>query len=75
VFPRIRAQKFLYLPERCCHDIADGLVVSAAAMLIMLATAAINPRLLLNDYPKPIQAQVPPRTPAEKKQGAYAVSR
>jgi hypothetical protein len=45
----------------------DGLILSAVAFLIMLASAAVNPRIWLQDYPKPIQALVPPKTEDEKR--------
>ena len=35
---------------------------------LLLAVIRANPRLMLQDYPKDIQAAVPPKTPAEKRQ-------
>lgn len=45
----------------------DGLILSGIAFLIMLASMAVNPRIWLQDYPKPIQALVPPKTAQEKR--------
>ncbi len=48
-----------------------GLTASLALSLILLAMGLVNPRLMLQDYPKDIQAAVPPKTPAEKRQTLY----
>lgn len=46
----------------------DGLILSLLATLIIGVSIWINPRLWLQDYPKDIQALVPPKTEKEKKQ-------
>jgi len=46
--------------------IADGLILSAALGVIILGSLYLNPRLWLNDYPKQMQAKVPPLTAREK---------
>lgn len=45
----------------------DGGVLSLLASLFIVVSLAINPRIWLHDYPKDIQAQVPPKTEQEKK--------
>jgi len=45
----------------------DGLILSAVATLIMLASMMVTPRIWLQDYPKPIQNQVPPKSEDEKR--------
>jgi hypothetical protein len=47
----------------------DGLLLSLTASLLLILGLIINPRLYLQDYPEEIQAAVPPKTPAEKRQG------
>lgn len=48
-----------------------GVAASLVLSLILLAMGLVNPRLMLQDYPKDIQAAVPPKTPAEKRQTLY----
>ncbi|MCC7165687.1 MAG: nitroreductase [Anaerolineae bacterium] len=48
--------------------IRDGLILSFVATLIIGISMWINPRLWLQDYPKDIQALVPPKTEKEKRQ-------
>jgi hypothetical protein len=38
---------------------------------VLLVMGLVNPRLMLQDYPKDIQAAVPPKTPEEKRQTFY----
>jgi hypothetical protein len=45
----------------------DGIILSVIASLFVGATLRLNPRIWLRDYPKDIQAQVPPKTKAEKR--------
>jgi hypothetical protein len=46
--------------------IADGVILSILALLFIMITLWINPRIMLHDYPKDIQAKAPPKTPQEK---------
>lgn len=46
--------------------IVDGLTLSILASIVIGATLWINPRIMLQDYPKDIQALAPPKTPREK---------
>ena len=48
-----------------------GLLLSVLFSAIILAMVLVNPRLMLQDYPKDIQAEVPPKTSAEKRQTFY----
>lgn len=48
-----------------------GLILSALFSAVLLAMVRVNPRLMLQDYPKDIQAAVPPKTTAEKRQTLY----
>ena len=48
-----------------------GAAASLALSLILLAMGLVNPRLMLQDYPKDIQAAVLPKTPEEKHQTLY----
>ena len=48
--------------------IVDGLALSILSTILIGASIRINPRLWLQDYPKDIQAQVPPKTQKEKQQ-------
>jgi uncharacterized membrane protein len=48
--------------------ILDGLILSIAASLLLVAALRFNPRLFLQDYPKEIQARVPPKTEKERQQ-------
>lgn len=46
----------------------DGTILSAALSVVILGSLYYNPRLWLHDYPKEIQAKVPPITPREKRE-------
>jgi hypothetical protein len=46
----------------------DGAILSTAASLLILLTMRINPRVWLHDYPRDIQAMVPPKTANERRQ-------
>lgn len=48
-----------------------GLVLSLVLSVVLLVMGLVNPRLMLQDYPKDIQAVVPPKTAAEKRQTLY----
>jgi len=45
----------------------DGLILSGVAFLIMLASMMVTPRIWMQDYPKPIQDKVSPKTEDEKR--------
>lgn len=45
----------------------DGAFLSVIAALILLLILRFNPRILLNDYPKDVQAVAAPKTPTERK--------
>ncbi len=45
-----------------------GLILSVVFSAIVLGMVLVNPRLMLQDYPKDIQAAVPPKTATEKHQ-------
>jgi hypothetical protein len=47
--------------------ILDGLLLWAVMGVIILGSLYANPRLWLRDYPKSIQAKVPPNTPGERR--------
>lgn len=47
-----------------------GVSLSVGLGTIILVGMYLNPRIMLQDYPKEIQAQVPPQTNAEKRQRA-----
>lgn len=47
--------------------LVDGLALSLAGSVIILASLAANPRYWLQDYPRSIQDAVPKKTPAEKR--------
>jgi len=47
--------------------LVDGLSLSAAAIVLILASIKFNPRLWLQDLPKDIRDAVPPKTAAEKR--------
>jgi hypothetical protein len=47
----------------------DGLILSFLSSAVLIALLRINPRLLMHDYPAPIQALAPPKTAQEKRQG------
>ncbi len=44
-----------------------GLPLSLVLSALLLVMIRANPRLMLQDYPKDIQAAVPPKTPAEQR--------
>jgi hypothetical protein len=48
-----------------------GSALSLVLSVLILAVIRANPRLMLQDYPKDIQAAVPPKTPAEQRQTRY----
>lgn len=48
-----------------------ALMLSVLFSAVLLAMGLVNPRLMLQDYPKDIQAAVPPKTAAEKRQTAF----
>jgi hypothetical protein len=48
-----------------------GLLLSVLFSAIILSMVLVNPRLMLQDYPKDVQAAVPPKTAAEKRQTLY----
>ena len=48
--------------------IVDGLLLSGLLGIIILGSLYYNPRLWLNDYPKEMQAKVPPLSPVENRQ-------
>ena len=45
----------------------DGAILSAALGVVILGSLYYNARLWLHDYPKEVQAKVPPITPREKR--------
>ena len=45
----------------------DGVLLSIISSFIVIISLVINPRTFLQDYPKDIQAKVPPKTPSEKR--------
>ena len=47
--------------------IYEGLILSACAALFITITMRVNPRIWLHDYPKDIQAMVPPKSEKEKR--------
>ncbi|MFN8580190.1 MAG: hypothetical protein U0163_04330 [Gemmatimonadaceae bacterium] len=47
--------------------IRDGTILSLVASAWLLMVLAINPRLMLQDFPKDIQGMVPPKTEREKR--------
>lgn len=47
--------------------ILDGFLLSVIASSLLIVSLCINPRIFLQDYPKDIQAVVPPKTPSEKR--------
>ena len=48
-----------------------GLLLSVLFSAMILSMVLVNPRLMLQDYPKDVQAAVPPKTAAEKRQTLY----
>ncbi|MCA0453834.1 MAG: hypothetical protein LCI00_07670 [Chloroflexi bacterium] len=50
--------------------IVHGLILSVGLSVIILGGMTINPRLMVQDYPPEIKAQLPPMTASEKKQQA-----
>jgi hypothetical protein len=51
--------------------IAYGVPCSLVLSALILAMALSNPRYLLQDYPRDVQAAVPPKTAAERRASAY----
>jgi hypothetical protein len=49
------------------YGIAGSVLISA----VLLGMIAVKPRLMLQDYPKDVQAAVPPKTREEKRQTLY----
>lgn len=47
--------------------LTDGLILSVVLGIVILGSLYFNPRLWLSDYPKEMQAKVPPPTPSEKR--------
>ncbi len=47
--------------------ILDGLLLSIIASFLIIISLYINPRTWLQDYPKDIQAKVPPKTSFERR--------
>lgn len=47
--------------------VLDGALYALVASVYLMAIMAINPRFFLHDYPKPIQAQVPPKADRERR--------
>ena len=47
--------------------ILDGLILSVVASVFIFATLRLNPRIWLQDYPRDVQAQVPPKTEKERR--------
>ena len=45
----------------------DGLILSVTASLFIFISLYVNPRIWLQDYPKEIQAKVPPKSKVEKR--------
>jgi hypothetical protein len=45
-----------------------GIPLSLVLSALLLTMIRANPRLMLQDYPRDIQAAVPPKTPAEQRQ-------
>src|SRR5689334_2572866 len=50
------------------HIVIDGLLLSLVLGVIIMASLKYNPRLWLQDYPKEVQAKVPPVSKREKLQ-------
>ena len=48
-----------------------GAIASLLLSTVLLIMGLVNPRLMLQDYPKDIQAAVPPKTDQEKRQTLY----
>ena len=49
------------------YGIPGSVLISA----VLLGMIWVNPRLMLQDYPKDVQAAVPPKAPEEKRQTLY----
>ncbi len=47
--------------------ILDGFLLSIIASFLLIVSLYINPRTFLQDYPKDIQAKVPPKTLSERR--------
>jgi len=50
------------------RTLTDGALLSALASIYLLGVFLIKPRLFLQDYPRAIQEQVPPKTERERRQ-------
>ena len=48
--------------------IIDGSLISLLSIVFLLMLVRVNPRLMLQDYPKDVQAAVPPKSEQEKRQ-------
>src|SRR2546423_8980201 len=48
-----------------------GAIASLLLSAVLLIMGLVNPRLMLQDYPKDVQAAVPPKTREEKRQTLY----
>jgi hypothetical protein len=48
-----------------------GIPASLLLSAIIFVMGRVNPRLMLQDYPKDVQAAVPPKTDQEKQQTLY----
>lgn len=53
--------------ESLTRVLIDGAILSVALSVLILGSLVYNARLWLHDYPKEIQAKVPPLTPREKR--------
>jgi hypothetical protein len=53
--------------EALTRVLTDGAILSAALGVVTMGSLYYNARLWLHDYPKEIQAKVPPITPREKR--------
>ena len=50
------------------HTLLNGAIISVLSGIIIMGSLWYNPRLWLQDYPKPIRDKVPPLSPIEKRQ-------
>ncbi len=50
------------------HIVIEGVILSLSLGMLIMGSLIYNPRLWLQDYPKVVQAKVPPITPHEKLQ-------
>jgi hypothetical protein len=53
--------------ESLLRVLIDGAILSIGLSIVLIGTLYFNPRLFLHDYPKEIQAKVPPLTLCEKR--------